>query len=139
MSRRGLILVVLGAFGGPTAVAQVDLAVAVEAARSAWMRHDARALFSTSDTVRLRLPEVPATQGLQPAQAVRLLVAFWAGASEIQLDVRDVRQVADGHAYAELERGFGVRGTGDRQVQSLYFGFRLEGDVWRLREVRITR
>ena len=122
----------------PGLAAQSDLNRAVEFARAAWEGHDIRGLVAASDTLRLRIPEVAAAQSLRPAQAARILAGFLADADELSLQLREIRYVADDHAYAELERRFVVRGTEERRDETVFFGFRRVEGVWRLREVRVT-
>lgn len=122
----------------PGLAAQSDLSRAVELARAAWESHDIRGLVAASDTLRLRIPEVAAAQSLRPAQAARILAGFLAEAEELSLQLREIRYVADDHAYAELERRFVVRGTEERRDETVFFGFRRVEGVWCLREVRVT-
>ena len=100
--------------------------------------HDARSLVATSDTVRLRIPDVTGSQALRPAQAARLLSQYLASSEEMGMTLREIRYVADDHAYAELERQHVVQGTAERRVQTVFFGFRRLDGTWRLREVRVT-
>ena len=138
MSRRSSILTVLGGLATVPAAAQSDLDRAVAVARAAWEAHDVRGLVSASDTVRLRIPEVAAAQSLRPSQAARILSAYLADAEELGFTLREIRHVADDHAYAEMERRFVVRGTEERREQTVFFGFRRVEGVWHLREVRVT-
>lgn len=138
MPRRWMILVALAGVAAPTASAQNELDRAVEAARRAWEEHDTRGLLAASDSVRLRIPEVAAAQSLRPAQAARILAGFLAEAEELSFELREIRYVAEDHAYAELERRFVVRGTEERRDQTVFFGFRRVAGAWRLREVRVT-
>ena len=115
-----------------------SLAVAVERARQAWLAHDVRALVASSDTVRLRVPGVAMNHSMRPAQAARLLEQYLEASKEEALDLREIRPVGEGHAYAELERHYAVRGTEDRRAETVFFGFRQVDGRWRLREVRIA-
>lgn len=114
------------------------LEAAVERARVAWLDHDARALTASSDTVRLRIPGVAANHAMRPAQAARLLEQYFEASEEEGFDLREIRSVGEGHAYAELERRYAVRGTDDRRAETIFLGFRQVDGQWRLREVRIA-
>lgn len=117
---------------------QAELGAAVERARRAWVAHDVRTLVATSDTVRLRIPGVAASHAMRPGQAARLLGAYLGAAEAESLELKEIRPVGEGHAYAELERRHTVRGTADRRVEIVFFGFRRIEGRWRLREVRIA-
>jgi hypothetical protein len=140
LTRRMLLL--LGAASlavpGRAAEAQDDLTAAVVAAREAWLAHDIPLLLEASDTVRLHLPEIAQALSVRPAQAVRLLQAYLKTAEEHAFTLREIRHMGQGHAYAEMERLYVVKGTSEERTETVYIGFRRVGDVWRLREVRVT-
>lgn len=123
---------------GRAAEAQDDLTAAVTAAREAWLAHDIPTLLEGSDTVRLHLPGVAQALSVRPAQAIRLLQAYLKAAEEHAFRLREIRHMGEGHAYAELERVYVVKGTSEERAETVYIGFRRVEDVWRLREVRIT-
>lgn len=138
MRHGGLLAVVaVTVLGGPALEAQ-DLDGVVETARRAWLSHDVRSLFATSDTVRLHLPAIAQALSVRPAQAERLVERFLKLAEEQRLLVRGVRRLAPDHAYAEFERRYAVRGTEEVRVETIYLGFRHVDGAWRLREVRVT-
>ena len=118
--------------------AQSTLAVAIEEARAAWKDHRVTALVSKSDTVRLHLPGIAMSASLRPGQASKLLREFLEDAEELEFELRDVRQLADDHAYAEMARVYVVKGTTEKRTETVFLGFRVLGGQWSLREVRIT-
>lgn len=130
-------MVALGMVPGG-AEAQRELSRAVDLARTAWIKHDVSALVSGSDTVRLHLPGVATVASVRPGQAARLLEAYLRQAGERSFDLREVRQLADDHAYAEMARLFVVEGTSEERQETVFLGFRLLEGRWRLREVRVT-
>jgi len=133
----GLVLVA-AAGSGTRAGAQTPLEQVVERARDAWLAHAARALVEYSDTVRLRIPGVAVSAAVRPGQAARLLARYFETTEEAGFELRGIRHVGADHAYAELLRRFVVRGTDDEREETVFFGFRVIGGEWRLREVRIT-
>ncbi len=118
--------------------AQAPLKDVVERARTAWLGHATQDLVAGSDIVRLRIPGVAVSQALRPGQAARLLARYLADADGEELVLREIRHVAEDHAYAEMARRYTVRGTSDERVEMLFFGFRIVGGEWRLREVRVA-
>jgi hypothetical protein len=131
-------LLLAGAGQPATAQERDSLDAAVERARLAWLAHDVRALVASSDTMRLRVPGVAVNHSMRPGQAARLLEQYLEASEEQGLELREIRPVGEGHAYAELERRFAVRGTDDRRAETVFFGFRQVEGRWRLREVRIA-
>ena len=75
---------------------------------------------------------------LRPGQASKLLREFLEDTEELEFDLRDVRQLADDHAYAEMVRVYVVKGTTEKRTETVFLGFRVLGGQWSLREVRIT-
>jgi len=118
--------------------AQSTLEEAVAEAREAWKTHRVAVLVSKSDTVRLHLPGIAMSAALKPGQASRLLGEYLEDAEELEFELRDVRQLADDHAYAEMSRVFVVKGTTEKRIETVFLGFRILAGEWRLREVRIT-
>lgn len=118
--------------------AQSSLDTAVGQARQAWMRHDVQVLLEASDTVRLQLPGVGLASALQPGQAARLLDTYLNGSTEVAFTLEELRRPGPGRGYAQMRRVYVVRGTTDRQEETVFLGFDLIGGVWRLREVRVT-
>ena len=124
--------------GAAAAAAQDELDNAIEKARFAWLEHDIPRMLRGSDTVRLHLPGVAQAYSVRPAQASRILSGFLRLASELSLTLRDIRKMGEGHAYAELERRYVVRGTAEERIETVYIGFRRVGGVWTLREIRVA-
>ena len=128
------VIVLLTEPGG----AQSPLHRAVETARLAWLQHDFSGLVKSSDTMRLQLPEVGRAPAVRPAHAAQMLEEYLLTANEVAFDLGRIREASEGHAYAQLVRRYVVQGTSDERVETVFFGFRLLGGQWRLREVRIT-
>ncbi len=118
--------------------AQSTLEEAVAEAREAWKAHRVTALVSKSDTVRLHLPGIAVSPALKPGQASKLLLDYLEDAEELEFELREVRQLADDHAYAEMSRVFVVKGTTEKRRETVFLGFRILSGEWSLREVRIT-
>jgi hypothetical protein len=114
------------------------LAETVQIAQEAWLRHDVGALVSRSDTVRLHIPDLPPSASLRPGQASRLLDRYLSPTEEISFELLNVRELADDHAYAEVQRVFVVKGTVEEREETVFLGFRLIRGTWSLREVRVT-
>jgi len=127
-------------FGSPVAGlrAQSSLEEAVAEAREAWKAHRVAVLVSKSDTVRLHLPGIAMSAALKPGQASKLLGEYLEDAEELEFELREVRQLADDHAYAEMSRVFVVKGTTEKRMETVFLGFRILAGEWSLREVRIT-
>ena len=115
-----------------------DLSEAVKKAQSAWLEHRVDMLVSSSDTVRLHIPGVVPSASLRPGQAASLLERYLKTATERTFELRDVRELAPDHAYAEVERVYVVRGTSEEREETVFLGFRLVHGKWSLREVRVT-
>ncbi len=122
----------------PRLQAQSTLEEAVAEAREAWKAHNMAVLVSKSDTVRLHLPGVAMSAALKPGQASKLLGEYLEDAEELEFELRNVRQLADDHAYAEMSRVFVVKGTTEKRMETVFLGFRILAGEWSLREVRIT-
>jgi hypothetical protein len=114
------------------------LDLAVQGAREAWLSHEVGDLTVGSDTVRLRIPGIAPSASLRPGQAQRLLDQYLKSSDELSFDLRDVKKVAEDHAYAEVRRVYVVEGTTERREETVFLGFRLLHDRWRLREVRVA-
>jgi hypothetical protein len=134
------VVFVLLMLGWPTPVRSQDgqLMVAVQDAQDAWLRHDVDALVSESDTVRLHIPDLPPAASLRPGQAARLLDRYLSQTEEVSFELLNVRELAEDHAYAEVQRVFVVKGTVERREETVFLGFRRIAGTWSLREVRVT-
>jgi hypothetical protein len=132
------VLALAGWGGAVPALAQASLESVVERARLAWTNHDARDLVARSDTVRLRIPGVGVGAAVRAGQAARLLSDYLSDSEEVELALRELRNLDADHAYAEFARRFTVQGTTDLRVEAVFFGFLRQGGEWRLREVRVT-
>jgi len=130
--------VLLGASWPGPVVAQADLSAVVERARGAWLAHDVGALVEGADTVRLHIPGISPSASLKPGQAARLIERYLKPTEELSFDLRNVRELAEDHAYAEVERVYVVKGTDEQRAETVFLGFRRIGGAWRLREVRVT-
>ena len=111
---------------------------AVQVAQDAWFIHDVGALVANSDTVRLHIPDLPPSASLRPGQASRLLDRYLSPTKEISFELLNVRELAEDHAYAEVQRVFVVKGTVEEREETVFLGFRRIQGTWSLREVRVT-
>lgn len=110
----------------------------MEAVRAAWLAHDFPSIVASSDTVRLQLPNVGRAAAVRPSHAARVLREYLRSANEIAFEFRSFRSVSEGHSYAQMVRRYVVQGTADERVETVFLGFRLVNDRWRLREIRVT-
>ena len=118
--------------------AQGDYRQAVERARHSWLNHDMDALVLGCDTVRLRIPGIAPSASLKPGQAARLLDQYLKPTEEVAFRVSSYRELSDDHVYAEMVRVYVVKGTDEQREETVLLGFRVIGDRWSLREVRVT-
>jgi hypothetical protein len=114
------------------------LAAAVQEAQNAWLQHDVESLVSSSDTVRLHIPDLPPSASLRPGQASRLLDRYLSPTEEVSFELSNVRELAEDHAYAEVQRVFVIKGTVEQREETVFLGFRRIQGIWSLREVRVT-
>lgn len=114
------------------------LATAVQQAQNAWLEHDVESLVSGSDTVRLHIPDLPPSASLRPGQASRLLDRYFSPTEEVSFELSNVRELAEDHAYAEVQRVFVIKGTVEQREETVFLGFRRIQGIWSLREVRVT-
>ncbi len=126
------------AFAEPTSCQDDPLAEAVQEAQAAWLLHDVESLVSGSDTVRLHIPDLPPSASLRPGQASRLLDRYLSQTEEVSFELSNVRELAEDHAYAEVQRIFVIRGTVEQREETVFLGFRRIQGIWSLREVRVT-
>jgi hypothetical protein len=122
----------------PGAACAQSLRDAAEAARTAWLGHDAAGLVQ-SDSVALRLAGMSAGSVPIPAsQAIRMLGQYLAPAREVGFELRSVRAAGPDQGYAEARRRYVVRGTTDEMSETVFLGFRFSGGQWRLRDIRVS-
>ena len=130
-------LLLLG-FLEPSFCQERPLAAAVQEAQNAWLLHDVESLVSGSDTVRLHIPDLPPSASLRPGQASRLLDRYLSPTEEVSFELSNVRELAEDHAYAEVQRVFVIKGTVEQREETVFLGFRRIQGIWSLREVRVT-
>ncbi len=130
-------LLLLG-FLEPSFCQEGPLAAAVQEAQNAWLSHNVEALVSGSDTVRLHIPDLPPSASLRPGQASRLLDRYLSPTEEVSFELSNVRELAEDHAYAEVQRVFVIKGTVEQREETVFLGFRRIQGIWSLREVRVT-
>ena len=128
----------LAAFADPAFCQANPLNDAVQEAQDAWLRHDVESLVSGSDTVRLHIPDLPPSASLRPGQASRLLDRYLSPTEEVSFELSNVRELAEDHAYAEVQRIFVIKGTIEQREETVFLGFRRIQGIWSLREVRVT-
>jgi hypothetical protein len=113
-----------------------SLLVAARRSAAQWMHHDFGGLVGTGSAVMVHLPGTEPSSPLRPTQAAELLHAFAEGTQELEVTVLVARNVEPDRAYVEAQRVYQVRGSDVRRSQTLYFGFRRQGQAYRLVEVR---
>ncbi len=146
MKRLGVVLASVGSLlGGGVGVgggassdlaAQSSLAEAARRARDAWLAHDAQGLVAQSPTLVLQIAGADPSAALGRAQAAELLRRYFRAAEERSLDITAQREVEQGRGFVELERVFVVAGTADLRRETLFLGFRRQGERWVLVELR---
>jgi hypothetical protein len=57
-------------------------------------------------------------------------------AEERGLDIATIREVEAGKGFVELTRRYVVAGTSELRRETLFLGYRLQKDEWRLVELR---
>ena len=129
--RIGVLGVVLAA------VLTQDPQAALARLRDSWSRQDAAGIVAGATRVVVQLPGEAATAPLPPEQAARAIGRVFRDAAELGLDVDAVRTLGRETVYAEMRRRFRVRGSDGEVRQRVFAAFRLEGDQWRLAELRI--
>jgi len=120
----------------PTLAAQGTLPEAAERAKQAWLAHDPQALVGQSPSIVLQIPGADPSSPLGRAQAVELLRRYMRPVEERGLDVTVVREVEPGKGFVELTRRYVVAGTTELRRETLFLGFRREGEHWALAELR---
>ncbi len=130
------VAALLGVLLVPPVAAQGALGDAARGAQAAWLAHNPQALVGQSASVVLQIPGADASAPLGRAQAIELLRRYLRTAAERTLAVRNVREVAPGSGFVELEREYTVLGTKDVRRETLFLRFRFAGTGWDLVEVR---
>ena len=130
------VAALLGVLLVPPVAAQGALGDAARGAQAAWLAHNPQALVGQSASVVLQIPGADASAPLGRAQAIELLRRYLRTAAERTLAVRNVREVAPGNGFVELEREYTVLGTKDVRRETLFLRFRFAGTGWDLVEVR---
>jgi hypothetical protein len=114
-----------------------DPQAALARLRESWSRQDAAGIVAGATRVVVQLPGEPATAPLSAEQAARALDRLFRDATELGLEVDAVRTLGHETVYAEMRRQFRVRGSDGTVTQRVFAAFRLEGERWRLVELRI--
>ena len=114
-----------------------DPQAALARLRESWSRQDAAGIVAGATRVVVQLPGEAATAPLSAEQAARALDRLFRDATELGLEVDAVRTLGNETVYAEMRRQFRVRGSDGTVTQRVFAAFRLEGERWRLVELRI--
>lgn len=125
------------ALAGLVMTLATDPQAAIARLREAWLRQDAAGIVAGATRVVVQLPGEAATAPLSAEQAARALDRLFRDATEVGLDVDAVRTIGSETVYAEMRRGFRVRGSGGTVEQRVFAAFRLDAGQWRLAELRI--
>jgi hypothetical protein len=125
------------ALAGIAVALMQDPKAAIERLREAWSRQDAAGIVAGATRVVVQLPGEAATVPLSAEQAGRALERLFRDATEVDLEIDAVRTLGNETVYAEMRRGFRVRGSDGTVVQRVFAAFRLEDGRWRLVELRI--
>jgi hypothetical protein len=116
--------------------AQATLSAAADRARQALSAHDPEGLVGHSSSIVLQIPGAEPSSPLGRAQAVELLRRYLRPAEERGLDITTIREVEPGKGFVELTRRYVVAGTSEVRRETLFLGYRLQRDEWRLVELR---
>lgn len=116
--------------------AQATLSAAADRAKQAWSDHDPEALVGKSSNIVLQIPGADPSSPLGRAQAIELLRRYMRPAEERGLDIATIREVEAGKGFVELTRRYVVAGTSELRRETLFLGYRLQKDEWRLVELR---
>ena len=134
-----LALSCVGLLAAPgIALAQSSLSQAATAARGAWMDHDTRALVGRGPPLYLQIPGSDPASQLGRDQAAALLERYLKPATEVSWDAREIREVEPDRGYVEAVRRYRVTGTDDERRETIFLGYRREGERWVLVEIRIA-
>lgn len=116
--------------------AQATLSAAADLAKQAWSAHDPEGLVGKSSNIVLQIPGADPSSPLGRAQAIELLRRYMRPAEERGLDIATIREVEAGKGFVELTRRYVVAGTSELRRETLFLGYRLQSDEWRLVELR---
>ncbi|HKA60549.1 MAG TPA: hypothetical protein VKD28_18170 [Gemmatimonadales bacterium] len=116
--------------------AQATLSAAADRAKQAWSSHDPEGLVGKSNNIVLQIPGADPSSPLGRAQAIELLRRYMRPAEERGLDITTIREVEAGKGFVELTRRYVVAGTSEVRRETLFLGYRLQSDEWRLVELR---
>lgn len=116
--------------------AQATLSAAADRAKQAWSAHDPEELVGKSSNIVLQIPGADPSSPLGRAQAIELLRRYMRPAEERGLDIATIREVEAGKGFVELTRRYVVAGTSELRRETLFLGYRLQSNEWRLVELR---
>ena len=115
---------------------RAELTSAAAAVRAAWLAHDAATVVGGSAQLVVQLPGADPSAALDARQAAALLSDFFDAAREVDLVVREIREVDSGTGYVEMARRYRVDGTQDVRAQNLFLSYRRAKQSWVLVELR---
>jgi hypothetical protein len=84
----------------------------------------------------LQIPGADPSVAVSRAQAMALLTRYLRSTVERSVEIRTIREVEGERGLVELDRRYVVAGTEDVRHETLFLGFRREGDRWVLAELR---
>lgn len=119
-----------------TVTAQATLSEAADRAKQSWLAHDPERLVGKSSNLVLQIPGADPSSPLGRAQAIELLRRYLRPAEERGLDITTIREVEPGKGFVELTRRYVVAGTNEVRRETLFLGYRLQSNEWRLVELR---
>jgi hypothetical protein len=104
------------------------------------MDHGVDQLLASSSRVLIQLPGTNPSAAVGRSQAAALLRDYLVRFEEVAVEVRSTREAEGegGMGYVELGRRYRVPGTQEVRSQTLLLGYRREGAVWALAELRIS-
>ena len=128
-----MVLVLL--WSAPLA-AQRTLEEAARLARDGWLAHDAEAVVGQGSRVVLQFPGADPSAAVSRPQAVALLERYLRPTRERSLDIVTIREVDQERGFVELKRQYVIGGTEDLRRETVFLGFRRQGERWVLAELR---
>jgi hypothetical protein len=105
----------------------------------AWTTHDAAGILAGADSILLNLPGAQPAAPIGRQQATALIRGYLGGTSEEALTLQAVRSTGRDRGFAELARRFRPAEGSASRTETILLGFRLEGEQWRLDELRVVR